>query len=108
MHGEFTKFGEIEELHVCENLGEHMFGNVYVKYTEEENATKALMNLNGRYYAGRPLYVEYCPVTGFKEARCRQFDQGECSRGGFCNFLHIRVLRRDFLKQLFPKKFERK
>ncbi len=29
---EFLKFGEIEEIAVCENLGDHMIGNVYVKY----------------------------------------------------------------------------
>lgn len=35
---ELMKFGEIEELHVLENLGDHMFGNAYVKFHTEEEA----------------------------------------------------------------------
>ena len=30
----------------------------------------------GRFYAGRMLSCEYSPVTDFREARCRQFDEG--------------------------------
>jgi splicing factor U2AF subunit len=29
---ELAKYGEVEEMHVCDNIGEHMIGNVYVKY----------------------------------------------------------------------------
>jgi len=29
-------------------------------------------------------------VTDFREARCRQFDETTCSRGGYCNFMHIK------------------
>lgn len=46
-----------------------MLGNVYVKFEDEEDAEKALKGLSGRYYAGRPLAVEYSPVTDFREAR---------------------------------------
>ena len=35
---ELEKFGKIDELNVCANLGDHMIGNVYVKYEEEEQA----------------------------------------------------------------------
>lgn len=86
---ELQKFGKVQDVQVCENLGDHMVGNVYVKYYDEEDSEKALMGLHGRYYAGRPLHVEYSPVTDFKEARCRQFDEGTCNRGPYCNFMHI-------------------
>ena len=46
------------------------------------------------------LTCEYSPVTDFREARCRQFDEGECSRGGYCNFMHIREPSRDLRKNL--------
>ena len=49
---ELTKFGYVEQLHVVENLGDHMFGNIYVKYSSEEEAEKAMRSLAGRYYAG--------------------------------------------------------
>lgn len=76
VYEEVKQFGKIEDIQVCENLGEHMVGNVYIKYFDEEDAGNALQGLNGRYYAGRLLVVEFSPVTDFREARCRQFDEG--------------------------------
>lgn len=94
-------------------------GNVYVKFATEDGSTRCVQALNGRYYAGiyrdnwleahifilgKPIYAEFSPVTSFREARCRQFDQSDCSRGGFCNFMHIRRLRKEFYNKLFPYK----
>jgi splicing factor U2AF subunit len=87
---EFQNFGKIEDVQVCENLGEHMVGNVYVKFEDEEFTEAALRTLHGRFYAGRMLSCEYSPVTDFREARCRQFDEGTCMRGPYCNFMHVR------------------
>jgi len=98
---EMEQFGEIEEIYVCRNLGDHLVGNVYVKFYEEEDATKALDGLRGRYYAGRPVNVELSPVTDFREARCRQYDVGECNRGGFCNFMHLGEPSRDTADKLY-------
>lgn len=28
------KYGEVEEMNVCDNLGDHLVGNVYVKVSE--------------------------------------------------------------------------
>lgn len=50
---ELEKYGDIEEMNVCENVCEHMAGNVYVKYRHEYQAEDALKNLNGRYYGGK-------------------------------------------------------
>ena len=77
-----------------------MVGNVYVKFEDEEAAEKSIQKLFGRYYAGRPLACEYSPVTDFRESRCRQFDEGTCSRGGYCNFMHVREPSRDLRKHL--------
>ena len=87
---ELSKFGRLEALHVCDNLGDHMVGHVYAKFSDEEEAADALNIMNGRYYLGRRLEVEYSPVTDFREARCRDFDEDTCRRGGFCNFMHIK------------------
>jgi len=86
---EMAKFGEIEEIYICRNLGDHLKGNCYVKFYEDEDTGKALEGCRNRYYAGRPIVSELSPVTNFREARCRQFDIGECNRGGFCNFMHM-------------------
>ena len=50
---EMGKFGKIEEMNVCENIGDHLIGNVYLKFKEEDDAQKAYQAVNGRFYAGR-------------------------------------------------------
>lgn len=87
---EFAKFGQIEELLICQNTNEHLMGNIYCRFRYEEDAGKAVENLNSRWYNGRPVYAELSPVTDFREACCRQHDISECSRGGLCNFIHAR------------------
>ncbi|XP_063947588.1 splicing factor U2af small subunit B isoform X2 [Daucus carota subsp. sativus] len=91
---ELDKYGEIESLNVCDNLADHMVGNVYVQFREEEHASNALKNLTGRYYAGRPIIVDYSPVTDFREATCRQYEENICNRGGYCNFMHLKKIGR--------------
>ncbi|KIO30283.1 hypothetical protein M407DRAFT_242218 [Tulasnella calospora MUT 4182] len=90
LYCELAKYGHLLELHVCDNVGDHLIGNVYARYEWETEAQKAVEQLNERWYAGRPLYAELSPVTDFREACCRQNENGECNRGGFCNFMHLR------------------
>lgn len=97
---ELSKFGYIEQLNILENQGDHMVGNVYIKFNKEEQAENALKALTGRFYAGRVLKVEYSPVTDFREARCRQFDEDHCSRGSYCNFMHLRRVNGHLRKYL--------
>jgi len=88
---------------VCDNLADHMVGNVYAKFTDEEAASKALQALQGRFYAGRPILAEFSPVTDFREATCRQFEENTCARGGYCNFMHLKSISRDLRKHLFGR-----
>eukprot|EP01130_Rhizamoeba_saxonica_P010701 TRINITY_DN440_c0_g1_i1.p1 TRINITY_DN440_c0_g1~~TRINITY_DN440_c0_g1_i1.p1 ORF type:complete len:174 (-),score=47.21 TRINITY_DN440_c0_g1_i1:62-583(-) len=92
---EMAKYGEIEEVFICRNLGDHLVGNVYLKYYDEEAADDAIQGLQGRYYGGRIIVSELSPVTDFREARCRQFDNNECQRGGYCNFMHLQEPSRE-------------
>jgi splicing factor U2AF subunit len=55
IHEELSKYGEIDELHVCDNICDHLAGNVYVKFYKEEGAEKALKSLTGRFYGGKSL-----------------------------------------------------
>lgn len=87
---EFTKYGDLLEINVCDNICEHLSGNVYLKYRTEEDAQKALKGLAGRFYAGRTMVPEFSPVTDFREARCRQFETSSCGRSGMCNFMHLK------------------
>ncbi|KAL5743130.1 hypothetical protein ACOSP7_029862 [Xanthoceras sorbifolium] len=100
---ELSKYGEIESLNICDNLADHMVGNVYVQFREEEHAANALRNLNGRFYAGRPIIVDFSPVTDFREATCRQYEENVCNRGGYCNFMHLKKISRELRRRLFGR-----
>ena len=53
LYGEIaSQYGEIEEMLVCDNLGDHLLGNVYIRFATEEEAAKAMDALNSRFYAG--------------------------------------------------------
>lgn len=47
---------------MCENIGEHMVGNVYVKFMREEDADKAHEDLNNNRWLVYPLKHR---ITGF-------------------------------------------
>ncbi|KAA8516665.1 hypothetical protein F0562_016829 [Nyssa sinensis] len=105
---ELSKYGEIESLNICDNLADHMVGNVYVQFREEEHAANALRNLSGRFYAGRPIIVDFSPVTDFREATCRQYEENICNRGGYCNFMHLKKISRELRRQLFGRNRRRR
>jgi len=98
------KYGEIEEMNVCDNLGDHLVGNVYIKFRREEDAEKAVNELNNRWFGGRPIYAELSPVTDFREACCRQYEVGECTRSGFCNFMHLKPISRELRRYLYSRR----
>nr|CAX70125.1 Splicing factor U2AF 35 kDa subunit [Schistosoma japonicum] len=101
------KYGEIEEMNVCDNLGDHLVGNVYIKFRREEDAEKAVQDLNERWFGGRPVHAELSPVTDFREACCRQYELGECTRGGFCNFMHLKPISRELCRKLYNRSKKR-
>ncbi|GAA5890632.1 hypothetical protein JCM6882_000607, partial [Rhodosporidiobolus microsporus] len=100
VYAELSRYGHLLEMHVCDNVGDHLIGNVYARFDWEDEAQKAVEELNKRWFAGRPLYAELSPVTDFREACCRQNDLGQCDRGGFCNFMHLRHPSRPLLRSL--------
>ncbi|KAJ6793207.1 splicing factor U2af small subunit B-like [Iris pallida] len=100
---ELTKFGEIETLNICDNLADHMVGNVYAQFKEEDQAAAALQALQGRFYSGRPIIADFSPVTDFREATCRQFEEDSCNRGGYCNFMHVKQIGRELRRKLFGR-----
>lgn len=76
LYCELAKFGHLLELHVsllsvlsikeafslfwayrqvCDNVGDHLIGNVYARYEWEAEAQAAVDNLNDRWYAGKFL-----------------------------------------------------
>uniref|UniRef100_A0A3Q2VY41 U2 small nuclear RNA auxiliary factor 1 n=1 Tax=Haplochromis burtoni TaxID=8153 RepID=A0A3Q2VY41_HAPBU len=94
-------------MNVCDNLGDHLVGNVYVKFRKEEDAEKAVIDLNNRWFNGQPIHAELSPVTDFREACCRQYEIGECTRGGFCNFMHLKPISRELRRELYGRRRKR-
>jgi len=103
MFEKFTSYGKIDELQICENHCEHMSGNVYVKFSDEEEAATALEDLKGKFYDGKLLRVEFSNVSDFREARCRQHDEAQCERGPHCNFMHVKKISQPLEKYLLKK-----
>merc|ERR1711893_560189 len=102
------KYGEIEGMNVCDNLGDHLVGNVYIKFKDEETAQKTVDAINNRWFDGKPIYAELSPVSDFREACCRQYELGECNRGGFCNFMHLKPISRELRKELYKRNKRKK
>jgi len=100
---ELAKHGEIKALNICDNLADHLIGNVYAHFRDENDAASALNALNGRYYAGRVIHAEFSPVTDFREATCRQYEEQTCNRGGYCNFMHLKPIGRTLTKELYGR-----
>ncbi|XP_015256831.1 PREDICTED: U2 small nuclear ribonucleoprotein auxiliary factor 35 kDa subunit-related protein 2 [Cyprinodon variegatus] len=86
---EFKNIGKVVQFKVCCNHEPHLRGNVYVQFDTEELCSEAFMKFNGRWYAGRQLQCEMCPVTRWKSAICGLFDRQKCPKGKNCNFLHV-------------------
>jgi len=103
---ELAQFGEIEEMHVLDNLGDHLVGNVYVKFATEEDAENCRKNISGRSFMNRLVMPEFSPVTDFREGRCRQFDVDACRRGGFCNFMHMKYVPKALLKAVLKQMYK--
>ncbi|XP_006834294.1 PREDICTED: U2 small nuclear ribonucleoprotein auxiliary factor 35 kDa subunit-related protein 2-like [Chrysochloris asiatica] len=86
---EFKSVGKVVQFKVSCNSEPHLRGNVYVQYQSEEECQAALSLFNGRWYAGRQLHCEFCPVTRWQMAVCDLFETQQCTRGKHCNFLHV-------------------
>ncbi|KAF5197489.1 Splicing factor u2af small subunit a [Thalictrum thalictroides] len=99
---ELSKFGDIQNLVVCDNVAPHLFGNVYVKFKDQHQAAAAFTAFNGRLYCGQPILAEFSPVWDFPHASCRQFEEeNNCHRGGYCNFIHAKHVGRALRRKLF-------
>ncbi|XP_051918386.1 U2 small nuclear ribonucleoprotein auxiliary factor 35 kDa subunit-related protein 2 [Hippocampus zosterae] len=86
---EFKTIGKVVQFKVSCNYEPHLRGNVYVQFDTGEQCREAFIKFNGRWYAGKQLHCEICPVTRWKNAICGLFDRKKCPKGKHCNFLHV-------------------
>merc|ERR1712039_595087 len=59
-------------------------------FYKDADADKARKGLEKRFFGPKLLQPEFSPVHDFRDARCRAFHETRCSRGGLCNFMHIK------------------
>ena len=85
-----SKLGEIKNLVVCENVNNHLNGNVYVQFVRTQEASEASKQLNSEWFNERPVYSTLSPVRDFEEAYCHEYSVGACEHGERCNYMHLR------------------
>ena len=103
---ELADFGELKDLSVVDNLGDHLIGNVYAKFNDEESASKAFNALAGKYYHSNLVDEEYCPIVNIKDCKCKRYEDGLCQRGALCNFLHLKEVNKSLVKSLKDEMYE--
>merc|ERR1712113_990820 len=82
-------YGNVMDFQSLKNVGDHMIGNVFLKFSDEDEAADCLKHLRNRFYAGRKVSADFSPIADFDNARCRDYQTNSCKRGNFCNFAHF-------------------
>lgn len=98
----FMEYGRIAELRVVSNQGDHLLGNVYIRFEEPAAATKVVKELREKKvkFNGIIVLPELSPVTSFADACCKEDLEGSCARGSHCNYLHIMKVSRKLVEKL--------
>ncbi|XP_029404883.2 U2 small nuclear ribonucleoprotein auxiliary factor 35 kDa subunit-related protein 1 isoform X2 [Bactrocera dorsalis] len=86
---EFEEFGYIQNFRAIRNILRHLRGHVFVEYIEERSALKAFIKLQGRYYAGKQLNVEFANIQTWRSAICGLSHSRKCLNGNKCHYLHL-------------------
>ncbi|KAF7684085.1 Splicing factor U2af 38 kDa subunit [Astathelohania contejeani] len=96
-----VKYGPINQLIVCTNASDHLLGNLYITFKSRQDAIKCKEELSTRYYSGRRIVPQFCIVSNLEKAVCKQYDEGACTRGGFCNFIHRGKISKELEDELY-------
>lgn len=67
---ELEKFGRIKLFKTCSNHEAHLRGNVFVEYLTKREALISFRALNGRWYGGKQLSIEFCNIQSWRSALC--------------------------------------
>ena len=69
------KLGEIIQFKVSKNHANHLRGNVYIQFKDQQIAGQAYESLLGRFYAAKQLFPEFVPITKWKNAICGLYEK---------------------------------
>ena len=104
---ELSSYGELKELEVVDNLGDHLIGNVYARFNDEAGASKAFNALAGKYYNSKLVEEEYCNISKISWCKCRFYEENKCKMGPFCNYLHLKPVSERLLNNLREEMYEK-
>ncbi|KAH9599096.1 zinc finger protein [Trypanosoma melophagium] len=96
----FMELGKIAELRVVSNLGDHLLGNVYIRFEDPADAANIVRELKAKKLNEIIILPELSPVTNFTDACCKEDLEGKCGRGPQCNYLHIIKVSRKLMDKL--------
>ncbi|CAG9854925.1 unnamed protein product [Phyllotreta striolata] len=85
---ELETFGELGLFVTCCNKESHLRGNVFIEFHSTQAALKCYRGLNGRWYAGRQISVQFVNIPSWNSAVCGVHFSNRCPKGSSCNFLH--------------------
>lgn len=57
------KYGEVEEMNICDNLGDHLVGNVYVKVSVASRSLIFPRNVFDSLINLRPSQMRFFPLV---------------------------------------------
>ena len=104
---EFSQFGKIEDMYMCSNLSKHLYGNVYVRFSEIDSAMSCHQALEGRFYAGRKVKSTFLPHDRLSATLCKDYQEKHtCIHGDMCPFPHRMKLSRIVLMECFPRQLQ--
>lgn len=67
---ELEKFGRIRLFITCCNHEAHLRGNVFIEYSSTRGALKCFRGLNGRWYGGKQISVQFVNIPNWNSAIC--------------------------------------
>ena len=97
---ELSQFGKVDDLFVAGNLCPHLYGNVFVRFDECDDAMAAHIGLENRYYAGRKVHSSFVPLEILSSSICNEHN---CIHQSNCNFVHMLVPSKHVQMQCFPR-----
>ncbi|GJV53398.1 arginine--tRNA ligase, chloroplastic/mitochondrial, partial [Tanacetum coccineum] len=80
---------------------------VKVKWNYQAAVAEAVLASRQKHFSRRPTVVDFSTVTDFHQASWSQHEDNTCNRGGYCNFMYLKKLRRELVQQLFVRYIRR-
>ncbi|EAY08244.1 hypothetical protein TVAG_404120 [Trichomonas vaginalis G3] len=103
VYAEFKQFGNVQDIVIASNLTEHLYGNVYVRFNEPDEALACHKALQGRFYAGRKVTSSLIFFDKLSSLICVSKQSGKCFHGQCCPYVHPLQISRDVFNQAFPR-----